>query len=574
MSNLFDYFTRVNFCEKDLLSICSKICKDYKLGSLISYNVIETGYEDFNVKIETNTNKYVVKFFANNRTEENVNHYINVVDIISNNDASLRIPKIYRKDNKILCTYNVDNKKIPFFVMDYIEGNTIYDLDKKIDLKTMLQIVFDILKYNCLNNKLVEYLKSDTAKKFKQYDMWSYENFLQEYEEKSKYLTIEDRELMKDVVDYFKKMKLRYSKYDEQFINESVVPPYMSAHNDFISTNIIIDTKGRPNYIDFSVSSVALNFVDIAIFGCDSVLSKNISAKKYVTYLKIISYILYRAHIMEYNLYPTAVAVQHAIHILIANYYKVCENVNSKENNYFLNLGRKGLKYIISQDMMNKPVFSWINENGWYKRAELSKKSEYVDIKKIINKFDLGEFVEKNLSEYHKLYNENNNQYCILKLNDEREDGYKWLYSCLENLNKNDNLMAISFCNENEWNDSPEEEEWTKLNLDSLNRGVIMKRVFVYPDKYKHLLLENKSIKKFKNSKKTNLEVNFISMNTIKKVLKNEMDMIYPGILVFNNEIAYKDVVGNDDMRGFVISDKKSIEHFKKIYMKIVKECD
>jgi hypothetical protein len=440
----------------------------------------------------------------------------------------------------------------------------------------MLQIVFDILKYNCLNNKLVEYLKSDTAKKFRQYDMWSYENFLQEYEEKSKYLSLEDKALMEDVVTYFKNMKLRYSKYDKQFANEAVVPPYMSTHNDFISTNIIIDKKGRPNYIDFSVSSMALNFVDIAVFGCDSVLSRNISAKKYVTYLKIISYILYRAHIMEYNLYPTAVAVQHAIHILIANYYKVCEGVHSRENNYFLNLGRKGLKYIINQNMMNEPVFKWINDNGWYKRAELSKDSDYVQIKKLIKRLGVKGFVEDNLKEYHKLYNvnKNNDKYGYIKLKDESEDGYKWLYACIEDLKENDNLIAISFCNENEWNDSPEEEEWTKLNLTSLDRGVRMKRIFVYPDKYKHLLLENKCIKKFKNSKKANLELHFISMNTIRKVLKNEISLIEPGILVFNNEVAYKDVVGDDDVRGFVISDKKLIGQYVNIYEKVVKECD
>ena len=33
------------------------------------------------------------------------------------------------------------------------------------------------------------------------------------------------------------------------------MPPYMSAHNDFISTNIIIDKNNEPTYIDFSVSS-------------------------------------------------------------------------------------------------------------------------------------------------------------------------------------------------------------------------------------------------------------------------------------------------------------------------------
>ena len=40
-------------------------------------------------------------------------------------------------------------------------------------------------------------------------------------------------------------------------------------------------------------------------------------------------------------------------------------------------------------------------------------------------------------------------------------------------------IMAISFCNENEWNGEKVENLWTKLNIEALNRNVIMKRIFV-----------------------------------------------------------------------------------------------
>ena len=49
--------------------------------------------------------------------------------------------------------------------------------------------------------------------------MWSYENFLQEYQDKKKYLSEEDNELIKPIVDYYEDMINRYKRYDEKFKN-------------------------------------------------------------------------------------------------------------------------------------------------------------------------------------------------------------------------------------------------------------------------------------------------------------------------------------------------------------------
>lgn len=574
MENLFNYFTRVDFEEEDLGLILKEICNRYGFCEIKNYKVIETGYEDFNVYLETTDDKYVVKFFSNERTEENIKHYMKIVEYLTC-QSFIRTPLIYKTNDSGLGNIKVNDKDIRFFVMEYIEGETVYELEKDISLKTILNIVFDILKYNCVNTELKEYLQTSEAKKHKQYDMWSYENFLVEWERKSKYLNDSDKELIKPIVEYYQNMIKRYENYSEKFKNMPVMPPYMSAHNDFISTNIIINKENKPCYIDFSVSSIALNFVDIAIFGCDSVLCKDITPKLYATYLKIISYILYRTHIMEYNLYPTSVAVQHAIHILIANYYKVCENVDSDENNYFLNLGRLGIEYLKQEDLLNKPVFNWINNDGWYERAELSEYSEYSNIKQVIKDLDLEEFIEKNIKEYSKLYNKyNNTNYANIKLDDMYKNGYDWLYSCIENTDSDDKVMAISFCNDNEWNSDKEEVEWINLNLDALNRGVNMQRIFVYPDNKKSLVINNKYISKFINYKKDNLELLFISESKVKEVLKEDINDIMPGVLTFNNDIAFIDVVGDVDNRGYTIFDKEKITKFYYIYDTLKGYCD
>ena len=575
MNNLFDYFTRVKFEEKDLYDFLEMITINYHFAKIKSYKVIETGYEDFNVYLETLNNKYVVKFFSNERTMDNIKHYIKIVDLIAKQDY-LNVPKIYKNQNGTLGKIEYKGEEIYFFVMEYINGRTVYDLDKNINLRTIIKIVFDILKYNCVNKELKDYLRSDEAKKYKLYDMWSYENFLQEYEKKKQYLSEDDNRLIKPIVNYYEDMIKRYKKYDEKFKNKPVMPPYMSAHNDFISTNIILKDNVEPYYIDFSVSSVALNFVDIAIFGCDTVMKKGISAEEYAKYLKIISYILYRTHIMEYNLYPTAVAVQHAIHILIANYYKVHDGIDSVENDYFLNLGRMGINYLNEQDLINKPVFNWVKVDDWYERSELGRESEYSKIKNEIKKIGLNELIEKNIKDYFKLYNKSKSdeQYANIKLDDLYHNGYDWLYSCIDNVKANEIIMAISFCNENEWNGEREENLWTKLNIEELKRNVIMKRIFVYPDKKKNLVVNNRDIKKFISYKKANLELGFISESKIKEVLQEKLNVIFPGVVVFSDEIAFIDNENDPDNRGYNVFDKDKINEYYKIYEIIKENCD
>ena len=573
--DIFNYFTRVKFKAKDLKNVLEIIAKDYDFTDVKDYHVIETGYEDFNVYMETLDNKYVVKFFSNERTIKNIYHYINIIELLSK-QSYFNIPKIYKNKNGILGKINYNNNDIYFFVMENIDGKTVYELNKDLDLKTIIRIVFDILKYDCVYKELKDYLSSETAKKFKYYDMWSYENFKAEYDKKKKYLSKEDNELIKPIVTYFEDMTNRYKNYDKEFKNKQVIPPYMSAHNDFLSTNIIINNDYEPYYIDFSVSSVALNFIDVAVFGCDTILKKDMSSSEYAKYLRIISYILYRIHIMEYNLYPTAVAVQHAIHILIANYYKVHEHVDSVENDYWLNIGRMGIKYLMDEDLINKPVFNWVKNGDWYERSELDKVSEYSLIKQEIIDLGLDEYIENNIKEYLKFYNKNryDDQYISIKLDDLYNNGYNWLYSCIDNVKSNETVMAISFCNENEWNGEKLENLWTRLNIEALNRNVRMKRIFIYPDNKKHLVTNNRDIRKFITYKKDNLELGFISESKLKEVLKDKLSIIYPGVLVFGNEVAFIDNINDPENRGHNVFDKNKINEYYRIYEIIKENCD
>ena len=151
---------------------------------------------------------------------------------------------------------------------------------------------------------------------------------------------------------------------------------------------------------------------------------------------------------------------------------------------------------------------------------------------------------------------------------------YDWLYSCIDNVKSNEIVMAISFCNENEWNGEKEENLWVKLNIEALNRNVIMKRIFVYPDNRKNLVVNNKDINKFVAYNKSNLELGFISDSKIREVLQDEINEIYPGVLVFNDDLAFIDNENDPENRGYNVFDKDKINRYYKIYEKVKANCD
>ena len=99
MENIFNYFTRVKFREEDLPKILNQVIEMYHFSSLKNYHIIETGYEDFNVYLETSHKKYVIKFFSNDRRLDNINHYIKIIEIISK-QKYIHIPKVYYHDDR------------------------------------------------------------------------------------------------------------------------------------------------------------------------------------------------------------------------------------------------------------------------------------------------------------------------------------------------------------------------------------------------------------------------------------------------------------------------------------------
>ena len=312
------FYKRIGY-EGDLSRISKIICKDFNLGRFKSDKLIEVGYEDFNFKIETNKGQYFVKIFANFRTDKDCQRYMDIMLKVI--EAGVSFPRLYKSKQGYLHIIEIGNIKLRLVVMQFIDGKSYFDLQ----IKPTASEIRELAKQASLINSI------DIWPSFV-YDSWSIANFLKEYEEKSKYLSQEDAEKIKPLIKSFKSIGL-----DKL--------PYCFVHNDIIATNVIKDKKGKIWIIDFSVSYYYPRIQEIAIIACNLLFdenSKEKSERNLKTFLNE-----YQKHIKlrdgELKILPDYIKFAHAMHVLEANYSKVVEKNNTRENEYWLNEGRSGL---------------------------------------------------------------------------------------------------------------------------------------------------------------------------------------------------------------------------------------
>jgi Ser/Thr protein kinase RdoA (MazF antagonist) len=307
---------RINY-QGDLKSFLQKICKNFDLGEYKSYKIIPIGYEDFNLIVTTNKDNFFIKIFSSLRSANKCQRY---VDVINKTLASgVSEPKLYKYNQNFL--YQIANDYL--IVMEYINGKTFYELQTTPNEE---EIKF-IVKQATLINK-TEFKPSFV------FDHWAITSFLQEYREKEKYLSESDNKLIKPYVKLFKSLPIQEL-------------PHCLAHGDITKTNVIKNTEGKIYILDFAVTNYYPRILELAVLLCDLFFNPNHTDD----FLKIYNLALseYQKHVSltssEINLLPNFVKLAHVMHILLANYEKVVRNNSSKENEYFLNIGRVGLKY-------------------------------------------------------------------------------------------------------------------------------------------------------------------------------------------------------------------------------------
>ena len=316
---LEEFYDRINL-KSDLSDLSKVICKKYNLGQYISEEIILVGYEDFNFILTTDTGKFCVKVFNKERTSEDVQKYIDRIELA--NSLNINTPKVHNFNNGILCEIAFNNVKFRLCVFQYIDGKSFYDLNE-IPTETEIKNIIEQMAH--IHNAKLE---SDFI-----YDKWTITNFVKEYEEKEKYLNNKYNEVFKSLAH-----KIADVKFEEL--------PTSFVHGDIISSNVMKDKSNKLWIIDFAVSNYLPRIVDLAVTSCNLCINpesidKTISSTKmileeYQKYNKLTDY--------ELECFPLFYDLANAMGILQISYLDSLGEI-SEEDKFWLTESEKGLSF-------------------------------------------------------------------------------------------------------------------------------------------------------------------------------------------------------------------------------------
>lgn len=238
------FYNRIDEID-DINNLSKIVCHEYKIGDLIDTYVIEIGYEDFNAIITTSTGKYLMKVFRNLRTDEEAIQCINRSYIATQN--SVKTPKIYKNsEGNIVSIINYLNSRFRLSLIEYIDGKSFFDLNRKPTMDELMKIV-DIGS----NLNKIDYEPNFI------YDTWAITSFCEEFEKKKQYLEEKYLNLIEPIYNRFKEFD--YDKLPKAFV-----------HGDMMSTNLMLDKNDDVWVIDFSVSNYTARLNEIVVI-CDDV---------------------------------------------------------------------------------------------------------------------------------------------------------------------------------------------------------------------------------------------------------------------------------------------------------------
>lgn len=316
-------FQRRTGYEGALPPVLDQLTSLYGIGDYVSHSPVLMGYEDFNLKLETGKGKYFVKMFATFRTDEECRNYTGIIEKVL--QAGVSHPTLYIGPNGPMFELPVDGKILKGCVLQFLEGQSFYETGFLLTSEEMREIVRQAAKINTLD-----------IQRRDMYDSWAIPNFLTELEKNRHLLTPEDLILLDQIA-------VRFSTLDLNSLPQSLV------HGDIIKTNVLKTNDGRLYVLDFSVSDSSPRIKELAVLFCNLLFDEK-NPESFPEF--------YRLGLEEYqktiplspqelSALPVFVQAAHAMHVICPTHEKIVNGVDNPENEYWLNLGKIGLKYTV-----------------------------------------------------------------------------------------------------------------------------------------------------------------------------------------------------------------------------------
>lgn len=315
-----DFQKRINY-QGDIIPFLQQVCKDFNIGQYKSHEVVPIGYEDFNLFVLTNKDKYFVKVFGSFRDKDECTRYVEIMKEVLK--AGVAHPKLYKSSQGYLYEISNNGQVDRLCVMQFIDGKIFYEFQTTPSIEEMLFVIRQATLINQIG-----------LKPFPVYDHWAITSFLKEYKEKGNYLNKDDEKLIEPMVDLFNSLSIEKL-------------PHCFVHGDITKTNTMKDTNGDIYILDFAVANYYPRIQELAVILCDLFFDP----KNPKSFPKNYDLALSEYHkrisltVNELKILPSYVKLAHTMHVLLANYEKVVKDNNTAENEHFLGIGRIGLQY-------------------------------------------------------------------------------------------------------------------------------------------------------------------------------------------------------------------------------------
>lgn len=234
MERIFDRIGK----EIDLEELSKNICITYKLGDYNKYKLILVGIDDLSYVLNTLKGRYLVKIINQEKTNEEINEFIQKSSIITRNN--INVPKLIPYEEGYLFTYEIDGLHIDLVVMEYIDGSDLYSNNEhitKADIEKLIDILIPL-------HKLEEKIEN------KEYDEYCFMKIKEDYQKTKNVLP-------KNIKAQVEKMIKEFDKIELEKL------PKCFTHGDLISSNIIKDKNKDLWLIDFYQSGIGVRILDI-----------------------------------------------------------------------------------------------------------------------------------------------------------------------------------------------------------------------------------------------------------------------------------------------------------------------
>lgn len=129
-----------------------------------------------------------------------------------------------------------------------------------------------------------------------------------------------------------------------------------------------------------------------------------------------------------------------------------------------------------------------------------------------------------------------------------------------------DNINVVSILDDNEWVDTPEEDEFLSVNMAVIDRKVHLNRIFVVNKFDVKSKLNTKSIQSFIEADHTYIHLFVVFLDDLPRNVIND---IGSGYIDFAKFAVACDVFSDNEIRGYLKTDTVEIDRYYKNYMRL-----